>query len=339
MTLDQKLALIKRNVAEIVTEAELQELLKKKKLPVAFLGTAITGKPHIAYFTWVLKLADFLKAGLKVKLLLADVHGALDNTSWEVLEKRFDYYSLIFPLMFEAVRADTRNFEIIKGSDFQMKKDFYLDLLKLATYTSVNDAKRAGSEVVKFGDNPKLGGLLYPLMQSIDEEYLNVDIQCGGVDQRKIFMFARESLPKLGYKRRIEIMFPLIPGLIGKKMSASDPKSKIDLLDDEKIVNAKLNKAHCEPGVVEENGVLAFLKNVIMVLKEDRGEKFIVERPEKFGGNMEYSSYEEVEKDYRAKKLHPLDLKNGVAKEINSLLTVFQKNKKKLEKIAEKAYE
>ena len=101
-------------------------------------------------------------------------------------------------------------------------------------------AKKAGSEVVKFGDNPKLGGLIYPLMQSIDEEYLKVDIQYGGVDQRKILMFARENLPKLGYKSRIEVMTPLIPGLTSKKMSASDSKSKIDLLDDPKTVQNKI---------------------------------------------------------------------------------------------------
>jgi tyrosyl-tRNA synthetase len=48
------------------------------------------------------------------------------------------------------------------------------------------------------------------------------------VDQRKIFMFAREWLPKIGYKKRAYIMNPLIPGL-GKsgKMSSSEKQSKV----------------------------------------------------------------------------------------------------------------
>lgn len=338
MDLSQKLSLIKRNTQEIITEEELAELLKKKKQPSVYLGWSITGRPHIGYYVPVLKLADFLKAGFKVKLLLADLHGALDNTPWCVLEKRYRHYANTIPLMFKSIGAEINNFEIVKGSEFQLQNDYMLDVLKMSTFTSINDCRRAASEVVKFGDNPKLSGLIYPIMQSLDEEYLKVDIQYGGLDQRKILMFARENLPKLGYQRRIELMTPLIPGLVGKKMSASDPKSKIDLLDDEKTVNDKLRGAYCEPGIVEDNGVLAFLKYVIMVLKEDRKEKFVIERPPKFGGNLTFSHYEEVEETYRKKELHPLDLKNAVAREINLLLSVFRKNQEKLEKTAKEGY-
>lgn len=335
---EEKLALIKRNTQEIVTEEELLDLLKKKKHPSVYIGTAVTGRPHIAYFTWVLKLADFLKAGFKVKLLIADLHGALDNCPWEVLEKRYKYYSQVIPLMFESIGADIKNFEMVKGSSFQLKPDFIADTFKLSTLTSINTAKKAASDVVKFGDHPKLSGLIYPLMQALDEQYLDVDVQYGGVDQRKILMYARENLPKLGYKARVEVMTPMLPGLTGKKMSASDPKSKIDLLDDETTVKNKLKKAYCEEGLVEDNGILAFLKNVIMTIKQDKGEKFVIERPEKFGGNIKFSTYQEIEDAFVAKKLHPLDLKNGLADEINKLLKPFQKNKEKLDKIAEEAY-
>ena len=338
MKAEEKLALLKRNTQEIIKEEELLDLIRKKKNPVIYLGTAITGRPHIGYFVWVLKMADFIKAGFTVKVLLADIHGALDNCPWEVLEKRYKYYEAIIPLMFTAVGADLKKVQLVKGSSFQLEKPYILDLLKLTTFTTIHDAKKAGSEVVKFGDNPKLSGLLYPLMQALDEVYLNADVQYGGVDQRKILMFARENLPKLNYPPRVEVMTPMLPGLIGKKMSASDPKSKIDLLDDEKTVQKKIQSAYCEEGNIEENGVLAFLKNVILTLKKDAGEKFIIERPEKFGGNIEFSTYEEVERAFISKKLHPLDLKMGLAKEINKLLTPLQKNKIKLEKIAQDAY-
>lgn len=338
MTPEEKLKLLKRNTQEIVTEEELVKLLQTKKQPSVYLGWSITGRPHIGYFVPVLKLADFLKAGFKVKLLLADLHGALDNCPWDVLEKRYKHYANTIPLMFKAVGADIKNFEIVKGSDFQLKKEYFFDLLKLSSFTSIHDAKRAGSEVVKFGDNPKLSGVIYPLMQSLDEEYLKVDIQYGGVDQRKILMFAREYLPKVGYKSRIEFMTPLIPGLIGKKMSASDPKSKIDLLDDPKTVQDKLKGAYCEAGVLEDNGVLAFLKHVIMTLKQDAGEKFVIGRPEKFGGNVSFKTYEEIEQAFLDQKLHPLDLKMALAKEISKLLDPFQKQKEKLEKIAAEGY-
>ncbi|MEK6853292.1 MAG: tyrosine--tRNA ligase [Nanoarchaeota archaeon] len=339
MNPEQKLALIKRNTQEIVTEPELLELLKKKKQPTVYLGTAVTGRPHLGYYVWVLKMADFLKAGFKVKVLLADLHGALDNCPWGVLEKRYRYYSAVIPLMFQSLGADTKNIEIIKGSEFQLKKEYILDVLKLSTFTSIHDATKAASEVVKLGDNPKLSGIIYPLMQALDEEYLQADVQYGGIDQRKILMYAREYLPKVGYKTRVEVMTPLIPGLIGKKMSASEPKSKIDLLDDEKTVQDKVRGAYCEEGKLEDNGVLAFLKLVVMPMKEDAKKAFVVERPAKFGGNVSFGTYQEIEDVFADKKLHPLDLKNALAKEINALLEPFRKNKARLDKISKEAYD
>jgi tyrosyl-tRNA synthetase len=335
---NQRLDIIKRNTQEIIQEKELQELLASKAAPTVYLGTAITGRPHVGYFMWVLKLADFIRAGFTVKLLLADVHGALDGTPWDVLEKRYAYYNAIIPLMFESVGADFSKVEIVRGSEFQLTKEYFYDLLKLSTKSSLHDAKKSASEVVKQEESPKLAGILYPLMQALDEQYLGVDIQYGGVDQRKILVFAREHLPKIGYASRVEIMTPLIPGLVGKKMSASNEKSKIDLIDDEKEVLSKVKGAHCEAGVVEDNGVLAFLKYVIMTLKEDRSEKFIIQRPEKYGGNLEYSSYAEVESDFVSHKLHPLDLKNGVAAEMNHLLAPMRKNRENLLKLSDDAY-
>ena len=112
--IDERLRLIARNTEEIVTESELKELLKKKEKPVVYLGTAITGRPHVAYFLWVLKLSDFLKAGFRVKILLADLHGALDGTPWIILDKRYDYYEKIIPLMFEAIGVDIKNLQFVK---------------------------------------------------------------------------------------------------------------------------------------------------------------------------------------------------------------------------------
>lgn len=58
--------------------------------------------------------------------------------------------------------------------------------------------------MVKASKSPLLSGMLYPLLQALDEEYLKVDAQFGGVDQRKIFTFAEEYMPKVGYAKRFE---------------------------------------------------------------------------------------------------------------------------------------
>ncbi|MBU3906914.1 MAG: tyrosine--tRNA ligase [Nanoarchaeota archaeon] len=337
LTAEEKFELIKRNTEEIITESELKELLKKKKKPVVYWGTAPTGKPHIGYFFPMLKVADLLKVGFKVKILLADLHAALDNVPWPILEKRYDYYAKIIPLLLKAIDVDTKNLEFVKGSDFQLKPEYMYDVLQMSSNVSVHDANKAASEVVKQGDNPKLSGIIYPIMQAIDEQYLEVDAQLGGTDQRKIMVLARENLPKLGYNSRIEIITPIIPGLIGKKMSSSDEKSKIDLIDNDETIKKKIVNAECVAGD-PDNGVMAFLKYVIITIKQDKKEKFVVKRDKKFGGDLVYSNYESIEKDFVNKSLHPLDLKNAVAEEIVKMLKPIQKEKNILDKLAKEAY-
>tara|TARA_Y100000034_G_C6747021_1_gene331825 strand:+ start:55 stop:273 length:219 start_codon:yes stop_codon:yes gene_type:complete len=72
-------------------------------------------------------------------------------------------------------------------------------------------------------------------------------------------------------------------------------------------------------------------------MKEDNGEKFVVERDEKYGGKLEYKDYKGIEKDFVKKELHPMDLKVAVAREINKLLGKF--NRKKLLELSERAYD
>ncbi len=341
MDIKKRLELVKRNTAEILSENELELLLNEKKKPVVYWGTAITGKPHIGYLLPALKIADLLKAGFEVKILLADLHGALDNTPWDILEKRYKYYEKLIPLMIEAIagKASLKNLKIIKGSSFQLKPDYISDVLKISSIISVHDAHKASAEIVKQGENPRLSGLLYPAMQIIDEQYLNTDIQLGGTDQRKIFVLARESLPKIGYKKRIEIMNPLLPGLVGEKMSASDEKSKIEFLDTGPRIYEKIKSADCVAGDAN-NGLMAFLNHVLMVIKQDKKEKFIIDRPDKYGGKLEYESYDEIKNDFTSEKLHPLDLKNALAEEIIKLLKPIQtsSNKKILEKLEKEGF-
>jgi len=338
MDIEDRLKLIKRNTQEIITEDELVKLLEEKKHPVVYLGTAVTGRPHIGYFAWVQKLADLIKAGFKVKVLLADIHGALDNTPWELLEKRYKYYEIVIPAMIEAMGGDLKHFEMVKGSEFQLDKKYMMDVLRMSTLASVRDATRAASEVVKGGDNPKISGLIYPIMQALDEEYLEVDMQMGAIDQRKILVFAREFLPQVGYKTRVELMIPFIRGLTQEgKMSSSIKNSKVDLLDDEMAIKEKLKGAFCEEGN-PENGVLEFAETVIMTQKKDKSEEFIIERPEKWGGNLSFKTREELHDAFMNKKVHPMDLKAGVAKEIDLLLKPIRHKFKGKEHIVEEAY-
>ncbi|MEK6924710.1 MAG: tyrosine--tRNA ligase [Nanoarchaeota archaeon] len=337
MDTSEKLDLIKRNLQEIIGLDELEEKISKKKEISIYWGTMPTGSISIAYFFPMLKVADFLKAGCKVKILLADLHAALDSVPWDILEKRHAYYEEAMKSILKAIDIDIKKLEFVKGSKIQLNENYLHDLLKLSTITSLHDARKSASEVVKNieGDSAKLSGLIYPLMQALDEEYLKVDAQLGGMDQRKIMVYARENLPKIGYKPRIELLNPIIRGLVGEKMSSSIEATKVDLLDDKEKVIRKIKEAEFVEGSVE-NGVMALFKYFIFVLKNDREENLTISRPAKFGGDKEYKNYESLEKDVLAKKIHPLDVKNSLASELNEILAKLQSEK--LRKLHKEAY-
>jgi tyrosyl-tRNA synthetase len=327
MDAEKRFGLIKRNTEEILTEPELKELLERKEHPSAYIGLAITGRPHIGYFIPMIKVGDFVKAGFRFKILFADIHGHLDDqkTPFELLDARIKYYMEVISGILDSIGVDRSKVEFVKGRDFELDHKYTLDMYRLSALNTFARCKRAASEVVRFGDEPRLSGFIYPILQALDEVYLDVDVQYGGHDQRKILAFAREVLPMIGHKKRVEVMTPMLPGLSGGKMSSSEEKSKIDLLDSPESVEKKIASAYCPAGSSENNGVLAFIEHVIMVLKKDRNEEFLIERDKKFGGNISYADYSSIHKDFIDGKLHPMDLKKALAKEVNVILKPVHK--------------
>jgi tyrosyl-tRNA synthetase len=101
------------------------------------------------------------------------------------------------------------------------------------------------------------------------------------------------------------------------KMSKSNPDSMISIHDTPDLVNRKMKKAYCPEKTIQGNPVLEICKFVIF--PEFEADVFRIKRPEKFGGNLEFKFYSDLEKAF-VDGLHPLDLKNATAKYINQIL-------------------
>jgi tyrosyl-tRNA synthetase len=330
MNVDEQYNIITKHLEEVISEEEIKEILKKEGKLKIYWGTATTGKPHLGYFVPIFKISDYLKAGCEVTILLADLHGLLDNmkSSFELLASRTKYYEFIIRAMLNLIGVDQSKLRFVKGTDFQLSPKYTLDMYKLTTHLTTTHCERAGAEVVKQVENPLMSNLLYPILQSLDEEYLGVNCQFGGVDQRKIFMFARTWLPKIDYKPRVYLMNPIVPGL-GKpdengkfaKMSSSDPNSKVDFDDSKKQIQDKFKKAFSIDGIKENNGLLAILKYVVFRFLENQNRPLVINRPAKWGGDLTFATFQEVENEFGAGKLASGDLKSALTKEINEIVT------------------
>ncbi|KAI9368153.1 hypothetical protein BJX61DRAFT_525256 [Aspergillus egyptiacus] len=313
--------LISENLAEVLNPEVLETILAEGRNPRVYWGTATTGRPHTGYFVPALKIAQLLAAGCDVVVLLADIHGFLDNLKapLELVENRAKYYSKVITALIQSVGVQTDKLEFILGSSYQKNPDYVMDLYKLASITSEHDAKKAGAEVVKQTANAPLSGLLYPLLQVLDEEYLKVDAQLGGLDQRKLFAAAVEWLPKLGYRKRAHLLNPMIAGLSGGKMSSSVEDSKIDLLDPPEKISKKIRKAEAAPRVTEENGVLALVEYILLPAAGLKGKKeFRVERRDE--EPLVYTDAKQVYEDYKNDILTPQTLKPAVADALVKLM-------------------
>jgi len=237
---------------------------------------------------------------------------------------------------FIALGLDPKKTRFVKGSEFQLKPKYIHDVLALGTNITVNRATRSMQDIARDLDHAHVSQMMYPIMQAVDIKHLGVDITYGGIEQRKIHMLAREELEKIGYKKPVCIHTPLIVSLGGPetKMSSSKPETIISIHEEPKSIEDKIKKAYCPAGDVENNPILDVFKFFIFA----KNEKVVLERPEKFGGNLEFFSFKELEEAFK-EGLHPMDLKTACTKYLIDYLkpvrAYFNKKKKVLDVLVE----
>jgi len=317
----ERLELATRHTREVVTEAELEELFEEGT-PSVYIGYAPTGEMHIGHFTTMRKLADFVRAGMDVTVLIADLHAHLDDekSPFDLLDARSAYYEETIRAMIDAAGADADAIEFVRGTDFELDSEYSLEIYRMAAETTISRVQRAASEVVRESESPNLGGLIYPLMQTLDVKALDAEIAYGGIDQRGIYMLSREILPAHGGESPVCIFAPLLTGLTGEEMSASADETKVNLHDSPDAVATKLEGAYCPAGEVEDNGVLEYARYLVFPVLDERGETFVVERPEKYGGDLVYEDYQRLEADFVSGDLHPQDLKVAAGEYISEII-------------------
>ncbi len=342
MDVDGKIELIKDFAEEIVTEDELRNLFETKSHPVAYDGFEPSGIAPIHFgLLRAINLEKMLKAGIKFKLYLADYFAFLNNKLGGNLAN-IRTAGKYFIEVWKACGIDTKKVEIVWAKDIMDGLDYWDKTLRIAKHISLERDKRAITIMGrKQGEKLSVGQLFYPTMQVTDIFYLGVDICQLGMDQRRANMLARDVAEKLKWKKPVAVHHHILLGLqglrkkstqeetlIASKMSKSDPKSCIYMHDSYEELKKKINRAFCPEKQEEGNPLLEYCKYIIF--KKVKSMK--IERPLKFGGDVEYASYNELRDDFVAGKLHPADLKIGVANELEKMIKpvreYFEKNKK-----------
>jgi tyrosyl-tRNA synthetase len=340
MDAEERFELLAKNTEEIVTAEELKSMLATNPSPKSYIGFEPSGLVHLGWVICANKVRDFIDAGFDMIIFFADWHAYINDKLGGDIE-RIRTCARYMEDCFEALGVPRDRVRFVLSSEI-MGIEYWEKVMKVGKVTTLSRIKRAMTIMGRKEDDAELDSskFLYPLMQATDIFRMDIDVAYSGIDQRRAHMLAREAGEKLGWKVPIALHTPLLPGLkgmnrmdpIANKMSKSDPDSGILIHDSPEDIERKIKKAFCPPEV-EGNPLLAICKLILF----QRTPVFVIDRPEKFGGRMEFTSYQELERTYAEGKLHPMDLKTGVANALNGMLEpvreYFQRNPRNLEEL------
>lgn len=332
MTTDDKLKLVKEVGEEITKEDELKKLLDSGEELIAYDGFEPSGQIHIAQgLLRAINVNKMTKAGIKFKMWVADWHALANNKMGGDLEK-IQTVGKYFIEVWKACGMDMSKVEFHWASDMAKNPEYWKLVVQVGKSNALKRFVRTAEMMGRDESLDNLTGahIIYSCMQVADIFMLGAKITQLGMDQRKLNMLAREIGPLLGFWKPVVVSHHMLMGLgkppeqsddkvkrtIEMKMSKSHPDSAIFMTDTTDDIKRKINKAWCLEGEIKDNPVLEYCKYIIF----ERVDSIKIERPEKFGGNLTVKSYEDLEKKFADKEIHPQDLKVSVASELDKLL-------------------
>ncbi len=331
---DQKFNLISRNLDEVLTPEELKELIKSGKSLKHYIGFEISGKVHLGTgILTMLKIKDLQEVGVEVTVFLADWHTwlnkKLDGTLETATKMARSYFEEGLKASALCVGADPEKIKFILGSElYKEDPEYWATVIRVAKATTLARMLRSTTIMGrKEGEISDSAMLIYPAMQAADIFTMKINITHSGTDQRNVHVVARDTAKDLGQQKPVAIHHHLLQGLLkpavwpipeenreetvmAMKMSKSKPDSAVFITDSPEEIRRKVGNAFCPEGEVKFNPILDWAKHLIFYQQDSILE---IERPEKWGGNLTYKNYEQLEKDYAEKQLHPQDLKSAVA--------------------------
>ena len=310
---------VTRQAEEVVTQQELEQVMLQDEKK-AYIGFEPSGLVHTGWVICANKIRDLQRAGFDVTVLLADWHAWVNdklNGDMEVIKACGEYMKDCFTALgVEGVRY-------LYASDYVNDAEYWELVLRVAKNASLARIRRSMDIMGRTADEAEkdFSKFLYPAMQVADIFYLDLDLAYGGMDQRHAHMLCRDIAKKMDKKSPVALHTPILSSLdpgsrMDAKMSKSKPTSCIFIHDERGDVEEKIRQAYCPEGVAEENPLLEFCRYLLF----PSFDEMTIERPEKYGGDMHFESYNELTAAFVKKELHPLDLKLTVAGYLNELL-------------------
>ncbi|HEY8393328.1 MAG TPA: tyrosine--tRNA ligase [Thermaerobacter sp.] len=230
---EEQLEQLRRGVAEIISEEELLEKLRRARREGRPLRVKLGLDPtapdiHIGHTVVLRKLRQFQDLGHQVVLIIGDFTGRIgDPTGKSVTRPQ---------LTEEEVRANAATYarqlgkildpartEIVFNNEWLGRLTF-VDVIQLAArYTVARMLERDDfAQRYREGRPIAIHEFLYPLAQAYDSVAVRADVELGGTDQKFNLLVGREIQREYGQEPQVALLMPLLEGTDGReKMSKS----------------------------------------------------------------------------------------------------------------------
>jgi tyrosyl-tRNA synthetase len=227
---DQKIDyLLKRAVAEVISEAELTNLLRSGKTLRIKEGLDPSAPDiHLGHVVGLRKMRQFQELGHQIVIIVGDWTAQIGDPSGQSItrpmltaEKVKENADTYLKQFFKVV--DKGKTEIRFQSEWFGKFDL-ADVVRLTSKFTVAQFLAREDFNKRFNEQKPIAitELLYPLLQAYDSVAVRADVELGGTDQKFNFLVGRELQAMMGQPSQQIFMVPLLVGTDGvQKMSKS----------------------------------------------------------------------------------------------------------------------
>jgi tyrosyl-tRNA synthetase len=298
----EQMALLKRGIAQIVSEEELLakiERAKKEGRPLRVKYGADPSAPdiHLGHTVPIRKLKQFQDLGHHVIFIIGDFTGRIGDPSGrsetrrqltedEVMANARTYQDQIFKIL------NPERTEVVFNSSWLGRLDFVSVIELAAKYTVARLLERDDFKRRLEEERPvSVHELLYPLAQAYDSVAIRADVELGGTDQTFNFLLTRDIQREYGQEPQVAVTMPLLEGTDGMQKMSKSLNNYIGINEDPRETYGKIMS-------VPDNLMLRYLELVTEVP---------IEELEAARAGLEDGS------------LHPRDLKMRLAREIVSM--------------------
>ncbi len=222
-------SILKRGVAEIITQSELERLLGSGR-PLRLKQGFDPSRPdiHLGHVVGLRKLRQFQELGHQVILIVGDWTAQIGDPSGESQTRPM--------LSYEEVCANAETymrqfFKVVDRDRTQVRwqsewfgKFGLGDVFRLASRFTVAQmlAREDFQKRYASGRPIAITELLYPLLQAYDSVVIEADVEFGGTDQKFNCLVGRELQAMVGQPPQQVFLVPLLVGTDGsQKMSKS----------------------------------------------------------------------------------------------------------------------